>query len=97
MTERMEDQITAPFAKAVTALTAGGGSAGVASVRGHIQDFLPVDLIGWLSAAAAAAGLFYTLCLLTEWWWKKVWKPLLYRSGWIKSPHGHIDSTFTVD
>lgn len=91
----MQTEVQAPVAKSVTALGAGVGSAGYASLNGHLQNFLPVDLIGWVSLAAAFMGLVYTMCILTEWWWKKVWKPLFIHLGWIK-PRGHVDSTFDL-
>ena len=92
----MNADIQAPVMKSVTALATTGGTAGYATMQGHIQNFLPVDAIGWVTLLGASLGVLYSLCLLTEWWWKKVWKPLLVRYGWIKA-RDHIDSTFAVD
>lgn len=73
-----ETEITAPVAKAATAIGAGVGTS-VVSMSQQAQNFLPTDLGGWLACAASAAALVYSLCLLTEWWTKRVWLPLLQR------------------
>jgi hypothetical protein len=69
-----QDQIAAPVAKAASALGAGVGTSAMSLAAGA-EHFLPVDLAGWLAAAASGAALIYSLCLLGEWVYKKVWKP----------------------
>lgn len=77
-----DTEITAPVAKAATALTAGAATS-AASLSNQAAQFLPQDLAGWLAAAASAMALIYSVHLLGEWYWKKVWKPLFRSRGWI--------------
>lgn len=76
-------EISAPVAKAATALGAGAGTSAV-SMTQQAQSFLPHDLGGWLAAAASGMALFYSIHLLGEWYWKKVWRPFAERQGWLK-------------
>lgn len=80
-----DTQITAPVAKAATALGSGAGASAL-SVVTHSQSFLPTDLAGWMALLASTVALVYTLGLLCEWWWKKLWRPFFRARGWITTP-----------
>lgn len=69
-------EITAPVAKAATAITAGAGASAI-SLTEKAQSFLPTDLGGWLAAGASLLAILYSAHLLGEWYWKKVIKPRL--------------------
>lgn len=77
-----DTQISAPVAKAVTALGAGAGSS-AAAAGAKAADFLPADLAGWMALAASTAAVLYTMHLLGEWYWKKVLRDIFVRRGWI--------------
>lgn len=76
-------EITAPVAKATTALGASAGTAAMA-MTDKAQSFLPTDLAGWLAVGASAAALLYSVHLLAEWYWKKAIRSFAERRGWIK-------------
>lgn len=75
-------EITAPVAKAATALTAGA-STSVVSMSQAAQSFLPTDLGGWMALTASTLAVLYSIHLLGEWYWKKFWRPLFERRGWL--------------
>lgn len=75
-------EITAPVAKAATAMTAGAGTSAL-SVATNAGSFLPTDLNGWMALVASSAAVVYSVHLLGEWYWKKVWRPFLESRGWI--------------
>jgi hypothetical protein len=76
-----DSEITAPVAKAATALTAGAGTS-VISMSHQAASFLPTDLNGWMALTAPlSAALIYSLHLLGEWYWKKVWRPFAERAA----------------
>lgn len=77
-----DSQISAPMAKAATALGAGAGSS-AAAAGAKAATFLPADLAGWMALAASTAAVIYTLHLLGEWYWKKVLRDVFVRYGWI--------------
>jgi hypothetical protein len=83
-----DSQVTAPVAKATSALGAGLGSLVIspAATAQGIGNFLPTDLGGWLACAASAAALMYSLILIGEWWWKKFLRVRFEQWGWVK-PH----------
>jgi hypothetical protein len=79
----MDDRISMPAAKAVTAIGAAVTSqvsdtviTTSASLKVALLDFT------WPNIASFAAAI-YSLCLVTEWFWKKVWRPLCLRKGWL--------------
>ena len=79
-----DSEITAPVAKAATALTAGAATS-AASMSQQAQAFLPQDLGGWLAAGASFMALVYSIHLMGEWYWKKVWRPFFRARGWLKA------------
>jgi hypothetical protein len=88
-----ENQITAPVAKAATAITAGAGTSAI-SIATTSSSFLPTDLAGWIAVLASSLAAIYTICILIEWWWVRFWRPYAVRKGWMPKPHG---TAFRVD
>ncbi len=82
--------IATPVAKAAAALSAGAGTSVAAAMAASPENFLPVDLGGWMALAASAAAAVYTLHLLAEWYWKRVVRPCLVRRGWLIEPSGSV-------
>ncbi len=93
MDNQSAQQITAPAAKAITALGAGG-VASVGATATNAGSFMPTNFNEWMAAAASFAALCYTTTLMCEWLWKRMIRPYLVSIGKMPAPKG---TSFTVD
>jgi hypothetical protein len=90
-------EISMPFAKAGTAITAAAAAkadvadkvAMAASANASPDTWMIVNSIPWGTVASMAAAA-YTLLLITEWFWKKLWRPFFESRGWLKAKRRRV-------